>query len=183
VSLQAVVAHLVTTGVGPFYDGAAHFFMSPDEILPVLTLSLLAGMRGPRPSRWMLLILPAAWVAGGVFGLGRPMVVPPTMLTMALAGVPAVLLAWDRELALPVVPAMAALFGLWIGFLNGAAMTAAGVGMRGLLGATAAALVTITLTAALAASIRPGWPRVVVRVIGSWMAALALLALGWTLRG
>jgi urease accessory protein len=31
-------AHLVTTGVGPFYDGVAHFVVSIEELLPVLAL-------------------------------------------------------------------------------------------------------------------------------------------------
>jgi hypothetical protein len=28
----------VTTGVGPFYDGVAHFVVSIEELLPVLAL-------------------------------------------------------------------------------------------------------------------------------------------------
>ncbi|MGH9366853.1 MAG: HupE/UreJ family protein, partial [Thermoanaerobaculia bacterium] len=44
---RAAYAHLVSTGVGPFYDGAAHFLVSFEELLPVLALSLFAGLRGP----------------------------------------------------------------------------------------------------------------------------------------
>ena len=36
-------AHLNTTGMGPFYDGLMHFLMSPEDIVPVLALALLAG--------------------------------------------------------------------------------------------------------------------------------------------
>src|SRR5437764_12664206 len=39
-------AHLNSTGVGPFYDGLMHFLMSPEDIVPVLALALLAGLRG-----------------------------------------------------------------------------------------------------------------------------------------
>ena len=39
-------AHLNSTGMGPFYDGLMHFLMSPEDIVPVLALALLAGLRG-----------------------------------------------------------------------------------------------------------------------------------------
>src|SRR5664280_2561595 len=39
-------AHLNSTGMGPFYDGLIHFLMSPEDIVPVLALVLLAGLRG-----------------------------------------------------------------------------------------------------------------------------------------
>jgi len=174
--------HLVSTGVGPFYDGAAHFFVSIEELLPVLTLSLFAGMRGPRAGRWALLILPAAWIAGGLAGLATPIPAPPVMVTTALLIVPGVLVASDRDLPLPVTIGLAALFGLWAGYLNGGAMAAAGAGVLAVIGAASSALLVTTLSAAFAASLRAGWPRIVLRVAGSWVAALALLALGWTLK-
>lgn len=175
--------HLVSTGVGPFYDGAAHFFVSLEELLPVVVLSLLAGLRGARTGRWALAVLPLSWIAGGLAGLSRPTTAPPTLVTMALLLAPAVLVAWDRELPFALVVGLTAAFGLWIGFGNGIAMAAAGAGIVAVLGAATAALLVATLVAALAAFLRSGWPRIVLRVAGSWIAALGLLSLGWTLKG
>ena len=31
-------AHLMTTGLGPFYDGFTHLFLTPEDLLPVLAL-------------------------------------------------------------------------------------------------------------------------------------------------
>ena len=43
-------AHLVTTGLGPIYDGISHFALSPEVWVPVLALALcLVG----RSSRWL----------------------------------------------------------------------------------------------------------------------------------
>ncbi len=39
-------AHLNSTGMGPVYDGLMHFFMSPEDLVPVLALALLSGLRG-----------------------------------------------------------------------------------------------------------------------------------------
>ena len=61
-------------------------------------------------------------------------------------------------------------------------MAAAGAGALGMLGAATAALLLAILAAALAASLRAGWTRIAVRVAGSWIAALGILALGWSLR-
>ena len=42
-------AHLITTGLGPVYDGISHFLMSPEDLVPAFVLALLAGQCGPKP--------------------------------------------------------------------------------------------------------------------------------------
>jgi hypothetical protein len=44
-------AHLNSTGMGPMYDGLLHFFLSPEDIVPVVALALLGGLRGPQYGR------------------------------------------------------------------------------------------------------------------------------------
>src|SRR4051812_5099335 len=65
----AAEAHLVTTGLGPVYDGVGHLVLTIDDLIPVLGLALLAGLRGPKSGRWALFVLPLAWLIGGVSGL------------------------------------------------------------------------------------------------------------------
>lgn len=179
---QHTYAHLVTTGVGPFYDGTVHFFVSIEEVLPVLALALFGGLRGPRVGRWVMAVLPVAWMVGGLAGLTVPINTPPALATTVLLLVPGVLLASDLELPSAAVIVLAALCGLSAGFLNGGAMAADGLGTLGIVGATTATFLVATLSAALAVSLRSGWTRIVLRVAGSWLAALGVLALGWTLR-
>jgi hydrogenase/urease accessory protein HupE len=178
-----LLAHIVSTGVGPFYDGAAHVFVSLEELLPVLVVALLGGLRGPRPGRWSLAALALGWLAAGGVGLLSGGPAPSAAVAIALLMAPAVLVAADVPLPGWAAPLLALLFGAWTGFGSGRAMTEAGAGWRGLAGAALAAVMLATLSAGLAASVRSGWPRIVLRVAGSWIAALALLALGWTLRG
>jgi hydrogenase/urease accessory protein HupE len=59
-------AHLMNTGFGPFYDGLAHLFVTPEDLLPVIALALLAGLRGPSFGRAVLLALPVAWLVGAL---------------------------------------------------------------------------------------------------------------------
>ena len=42
--------------------------------------------------------------------------------------------------------------------------------------------VTVALAAALVVALRAPWTRIAVRVAGSWIAAIGLLLLGWSLR-
>ena len=176
------LAHLVSTGVGPFFDGAAHLLVSAGEVFSVLALSLYAGLRGPRSGRWLIATIPVDWLASGLLGLAAPGGTAPPIATAALLLVPGILLAWDKELSVAVIVPLAASLGLSAGFWSGQAMAASGAGALGVLGSATASFVVATLAAALATRLRAGWPRIALRVAGSWISALGLLALGWTLR-
>ena len=58
----------MTTGLGPVYDGISHVFMSPDDLVPIIALALLAGLNGPAAGRSALFALTGAWLAGGILG-------------------------------------------------------------------------------------------------------------------
>jgi urease accessory protein len=62
-------AHLVTTGLGPVYDGIGHLVMTPEDLIPVLALALYAGLRVVAPGRRALFVLPLAWFVGGLLGV------------------------------------------------------------------------------------------------------------------
>jgi hydrogenase/urease accessory protein HupE len=171
----------VSTGLGPVYDGLLHFALTPEDLVPVLGLALLAGLRGPVHSQLALLVLPVSWLLGGWFGLaahGRPSAVVAAMSFVALGA----LVAADVRLPLAATTALAGLLGLWHGYLNGAAMARPGPGLPGLVGVSVAVFALVALIAALVVSISAAWARVVVRVAGSWIAAIGLLLIGWGLR-
>jgi urease accessory protein len=172
-------AHLASTGLGPFYDGATHFAISPDEFIPALALALLAGLRGPRTGRLALFLLPAAWFLGGIFGLAVPRASQSAALTCISFLILGVLVAMDAPLRSTLVAGLAVTLGLTTGYLNGAAMSDAMLGTLGLIGSVTSLFILIALAAALVASLRIPWTRIVVRVAGSWIAAAGLLLLGW----
>jgi hydrogenase/urease accessory protein HupE len=171
-------AHLVTTGLGPFYDGISHFSLTPEDILPVLALSLLAGLSGPAAGRVVLFLLPAAWLLGGLLGLTRGSELLMPALTAATLLALGALVALDRKLPLGVVAGLALLLGLFHGYLNGTAK----LGALGLTGVASTLFVFVALVAALVVSLRAPWTRIAVRVAGSWLVAISMLMLGWTFR-
>jgi urease accessory protein len=175
-------AHLVNTGLGPFYDGVSHLALTPEDLLPALAMALLAGQRGSRAGRLTLFALPAAWLAGSLVGLALPSISSATLLTtvsfLALGG----LVAAEAKLRPEWVSGLALVLGLLHGYLNGAAMSQAKLGALGLAGIVATLFVLVALAAGMVVALRTPWTRIAVRVAGSWIAAIGLLLLGWSFR-
>jgi hydrogenase/urease accessory protein HupE len=175
-------AHLVTTGLGPFYDGVSHFALTPEDLLPALALALLAGQRGSRAGRLALFALPAAWLAAGLLGLAVPTIESAIALTTATFLALGALVALEARLRPGWVLGLSLVLGLVHGYLNGSAMAQAKLGALGLTGIVATLFVVVALAAGLVVSVKAHWARIAVRVAGSWIVAIGLLLLGWSLR-
>jgi hydrogenase/urease accessory protein HupE len=175
-------AHLNSTGLGPAYDGVAHFLTSPEDLLAVLALALWAGARGASYGRRALFVLPSAWLLGSLLGTTAAATAGGTVLSaiwlMALGG----LLAADLTLPLRGATALVALLGLQRGYLNGSGIEQSASGIAALVGLGAVVFVVVAIAASSVVRLRAAWARVAVRVIGSWIAASGLLLLGWSLR-
>ncbi len=180
-------AHLMNTGFGPFYDGLTHLFLTPEDLLPVLALTLLSGLRGPRCGRVVLSALPAAWLTGSIAGL----LIAPQLVLSALAAAVATaavaialgaLVAADMPLPPTLVGGVAIALGLLNGSLNGTELARAHGSSLSAAGVACALFIVVSLLAGHIASLRAQWARVVVRVAGSWIAAIGLFMLGWALR-
>jgi urease accessory protein len=175
-------AHLMNTGFGPFSDGLTHLMVTPEDLLPVIALSLWAGLRGPIFGRTVLFSLPVAWLVGSAAGilLTAPITLPvaETVVTIALG----VLLATDRPLPFTCVAGLAVALGLLHGILNGSELSkTSSSGQISVVGVVTALFVAVSLLAGQAGSMRVPWARVAVRVAGSWIAAIGLLMLGWAM--
>jgi hydrogenase/urease accessory protein HupE len=175
-------AHLVETGFGAFYDGLAHVFLTPVDLLLVVALALFAGQRGAQAARWALFALPAAWLAGGLLGARLPVGSAAPVLTTLGFGLAGVLVAFDARVRPPAVVVFAIVAGLVHGYANGATLAPGGASALGLLGAATAVFCLVTLLSAQVTTLQAGWTRIAVRVAGSWLAAAGLLMLGWLAR-
>jgi len=176
-------AHLVNTGLGPFYDGVSHLFIAPEDLLTVLALGMLAGMGGPLYGRTVLFSLTVAWIIGGVAGLAHSSEIAFPLSAGISYLVVGGLVALDRKVPIGVVIGLASSFGLLHGFLNGTAMVSSKLGWLGLAGVSAAVFVVVALVAAFVVWLQFAWARIGVRVAGSWIVAVGLLMVGWSMRG
>lgn len=171
--------HLVSTGLGPYFDGISHMAVTPQDLLPVLALSLLAGLGGKGYARNVLFVLPGAWLAGGLVGLATGWSAPlaTTVISFLVLGG---LVAADRPMGERVGLGLAVVLGLLHGQMNGVEMSASGIGVSGLIGVISVLFVVVSLVSAVVVSLRLPWTRIAVRVAGSWIVAVGLLYLGWT---
>jgi urease accessory protein len=175
-------AHLVTSGLGPFYDGIAHLFVTPEDVLVVVALALWAGLGGKRSGRAVLFVLPAAWLAGAVTGRWTELSAGLPVLSAALLIALGALVAADRRLPLGFVAAFAMTCGLVHGCFNGAALAGVNSASLAVVGTVWAVFVVVALVAGQVVSLRVNGARVAVRVLGSWIGAIGLLMLGWAAR-
>lgn len=176
-------AHLVNTGLGPFYDGVSHVLLSPEDLIPVIAMALLAGLNGPVAGRHTLFALTGAWLVAGVVGslVANPLL--PAAVTTGSFLLLGTLTAADRRLSPAAVATLAVAIGVLHGWLNGAGTGEAKPATVGVLfGVTSAIFVLVAIVAASAVATQPAWARVGFRVAGSWIAAIGLLMIGWELR-
>jgi len=186
-------AHLMNTGLGPFYDGLTHLFVTPEDLLPVIALALLAGLRGAPCGRAVLMALPAAWLMSSI---AAATMWPSIALSAAAAAVGMMVFGALLAAAAPLPRAAAVLLATALGLLHGAldgaelatfanvstfpAVRGSGVAA---LGVASGLFALVAALAGHAASVHAAWARVAVRVAGSWIAAIGLLMLAWSARG
>jgi urease accessory protein len=174
-------AHLPSIGLGPVYDGIFHLFLSPEDLIPVIALALLAGQRGQASSRRVLWILPVAWFTGGLVGMfiGAPRGSALTCFSFLLLGG---LIAANGKISVRVMTELATILGFFHGYLNGSGINLRNDGAYFLVGLALAVFVVLALFTSFIIPLRRQWALIVVRVAGSWIAASGLLMLGWALR-
>jgi hydrogenase/urease accessory protein HupE len=177
------LAHLVNSGLGPFYDGALHLLLSPADMLGLAAAALLAGLRGRKAARLTVIALPLAWLSAGLIGM-RLSVIPDlawfSMLSVILLGL---LVAADARLTPIAVALLAGAFGALQGLDSGSTLVTLDTGATSLAGMVLAVLLLALLTSAAVTPLQAFWARVAVRVAGSWVVAVGILMFGWLVRG
>lgn len=175
-------AHLVTTGLGPYYDGLGHLALTPEDLLAVLALALLAGLRGKEQGRVLLWVLPLSWWLGGLLGSALRATTSPWVGVVSLLAVGG-LVASDVPLVRWQTLLIGALVGISHGLGNGGAMATSTNSWLALFGIVTGVFILFTPVTGFVTSLRSSWTRIAVRVGGSWMVAIGLLMAGWSMRG
>ncbi|MEM1083431.1 MAG: HupE/UreJ family protein [Verrucomicrobiota bacterium] len=176
------LAHLVQTGFGGFYDGIAHWALSPRDLLVTLGMALLGGLGGTKVARTVTIAFPLAWAIGGIVGMRLPSLGELTWATTLSVGLIGLLVASSKVLQPKPAIALAAITGLLHGLANGSVVINEELDFLALVGCVlAVALVTLIGSAFLSKIENPAG-HIAMRVGGSWLAAIALLWCAWLLR-
>jgi hydrogenase/urease accessory protein HupE len=183
--VAAPVAAAQVTAAHPLglAEGMAQVILGPEHLGAILALGLLAALRGPDASLRMQIAMPiglalgalAAGVPLGVVGLDAAALVVTALLGLLAA------LAWP----LPAVlyPLLALVTGTVYGQAAALAQHAVPPPALFAIGVAAAGTLVFALAAWPGLELSAHWQRVALRVLGSWIAAIHLIALGLSLRG
>ena len=180
---SVALAHLVNSGLGPVYDGALHLLLSPGDLLGLVAFALLAGLRGVQAGRMTVMSLAISWLLAGLAGLNLSHMPGLPLLVVVSLVVPGVMVAFDLKLPAVLVAGLAGSYGALHGLLNGYALAETGAGVTALLGIVLTVFLTSLLIAAAIVPLQGIWSRIVVRVAGSWVAAVGILMFGWLTQG
>jgi len=174
-------AHLVTTGMGPVYDGIGHLILTPEDLIPAFAVALFTGLHGANYGRSALFVLPISWFLGGCVGILAGIVphIPLQHLSFIILGL---LIAADLRLPLPAVVALVGLVGMSHGYYNGIALRD-GPAVMGLFGIVATLFTLVALVAAVVQTLTWMWTKIALRVLGGWITAVGILMIGWTISG
>jgi urease accessory protein len=174
-------AHLVGVQFGDFYAGALHVATAVEHLAAVAALALLAALQPRETGRWVLVAGPAGLLAGALVATLGLSTRPLDAAVVGAFGVAGALAASGMRLSPAAVGGLSLAVGLSHGYANGLAATEATVDpWLYSAGVAAAGVVAITLGAGGAAALSDRAPRIriVWRVIGSWIGAAGLIALG-----
>lgn len=174
------LAHGASPGLAGFAQGLIHPLVEPAQLIALLAFVALVGQRGLDPTGWST----GSVAAGACLGMAAAAVLAPWATTLPLLGFAAVcgVAVAAARTATPVLyPWIGAALGVCIGLdalPEGPLSWAWGTTLAG----TAAGcwVWPVVGTGVAAAAHRP-WQRVLLRVMGSWMAACALLILALSL--
>lgn len=179
----AAQAHLVNSGLGPFYDGVLHLLLSPGDLLGLVATALLAGLRGAKAGRLTVIALTLSWLLAGLVGMNLSFIPDLSWIAVSSFLVLGALVAADAKFSPAAVASLGGLYGTLHGLLNGSALATLGAGPTALFGIVLTVLALTLLTAGAVVSVRAFWGRIAVRVAGSWIVAVGMLMLGWMAQG
>ena len=92
------------------------------------------------------------------------------------------LVAADVPLPVAVVAGVAVVLGSLSGGCNGMELARAHASALAAVGVASALFALVALLSGQVTAVRAGWARIAIRVAGSWIAAIGLFTLGWSVR-
>src|SRR5882724_4783917 len=169
-------AHSPIMGIGGVFGGMLHALLIPEHGLSLLALGIALGLERPAASRSGMLIFVAALVAGLAVTafIAEPALAADVLL--AATGVLGLLIAaaWVP----PVVAwPLAATAGVAFALDSRPEVTATDDIIRMLIGTGIGAAIALAIVAVGSAFLQGNVSRIVLRVLGSWVAAIAILDL------
>jgi HupE / UreJ protein len=170
------LAHSPIMGIGGVAGGILHALLIPEHGMSLLALGLGLGQL-EKPERWTGILIFVAVLIGGLvaaaFAVGEAIAADVLLATTGILGLLVVTLWTPAYLAW----ALAAVVGLTIGLDSRPEVASNDEVIRMLLGSGVGAAISLVVVAELSFLLRSDAQRIVARVVGSWITAIAILVL------
>lgn len=173
------LAHSPFPGIKGFYTGLLHPISSPEQVLALLAVGIMLGLRWPGWFKIPFLIFAAATFFGillGQFDFSRAFVEPMLLLVAVIAATLSALYP-PGVFALSVI--LASITGTMIGLLStpdSGSLTATIVTLFGsFIGANLALLYISSSIGWFKDRFKGQWSRIGIRIVAAWLAAISVL--------
>jgi len=167
----------VTPELGAFFTGLSHPLVTPTHVLGLVALGLLIGQQAAGKRLYPQLIFALA-LASGLLALALAVgETPASEMLLVAAALCGALVAAAFPLPLLLSGALAGIIGLAIGLDSPPEVISLEEAAVMLIGTGIAAPLGLALVAAATGRMARDWQKLGVRVLGSWTAASALLAI------
>jgi hydrogenase/urease accessory protein HupE len=175
------LAHSPIKGLNNFYNGLLHPVFVPAHLLLLIALGLFLGQQGPKenqPALAAFLLATVAGLTGAWFSIG----VQAEALILVGAAAAGLLIATSPRVGLWGCVLIAALAGFLLGMDSAQASLSGRDKLVALFGSGIAIYFLTLYPMAMADHFNTrAWHRIGVRVVGSWIAASAMLVLALSL--
>jgi hydrogenase/urease accessory protein HupE len=165
------IAHDVVPGVGGLYGGLVHPFLVPGHVLALTGLGLFLGVQPRRLGMGLTALFAASLIVGLMAIVSAVSPVYQDNVVLVVAVVAGILVALARPVAALIsLPLVVMLDSVPHEISMQTTLLA-------LVGAAIAAFIVATFVAEIARTAARDWQRIGVRILGSWIAASAILVL------
>jgi HupE / UreJ protein len=175
-STTPALAHSPIMGIGGVLGGMLHALLIPEHGLSLLALGLALGQQDQSARRTGILIYVLALACGLVaaaFSLGETLAADVLLTATGILG----LLVVTMWIPTYLVWALAAIAGLTIALDSRPEVASNEEAVRMLLGSGLGAAASLAIVAEVSFLLKSNAQRIVARVMGSWITAIAILVL------
>jgi urease accessory protein len=169
------LAHVAIEGVGGFWGGLLHPLLVPTHALALVALGLFVGQQ--RECRIPCAVFIVALVAGLAAIASAVGATPAATVLFTSTMLAGVLVAVGRLLPAPIGWALAAVTGVSVGLDSPPQAITIAEGNAMLAGTAVGALLLLLAVVAAASVVRHPMAKLAMRILGSWIAASAMLML------
>ena len=176
-SAEPALAHPPIPGVTGFTGGLLHPLLVHAHLMALVALGLLLGQQAVRP-RYLLLGLFAASLLAGIAAIAAALTAENSdVIVLAAVAILGLLVALARPVPLIGVGPIVFVVGVALELDSVPQEISTRATLLALAGTTIAASLIPALLATLTTYLRRDWQRIGARVLGSWIAASAILVL------